>query len=137
MNMYTKSDHRERNRRKPSSKRNNEYLLENNMTKNVSNTQYVLDDIVINTSTSNIHNITPSTNASITILNNVYLKIDLPAINNKVIQITPSTIRVLAFYTNNFSSVTGHLQNLSQQTHSSQTNPYTLFQNLKIKLSNR
>ena len=38
MNMYTKSDPSERNRRKPSSKRNNEYLLENNMAKKISNT---------------------------------------------------------------------------------------------------
>ena len=128
MIMYTKSDPKEHNRRKPSSERNNEYLRENNMTKTISNTQYMPDNIVINITTSNIHNIIPSTTASNTISNNIYLKRHLPANNIKIIQTTPSTIIVPAFYTTNFSSVTRHLQNLSQQTHLSQTNTYTLFQ---------
>ena len=37
MTMYTKNVPRERNRRKPSSKRNNEHLWENNMAKTISN----------------------------------------------------------------------------------------------------
>ena len=127
MNMYPKSVPRERNRRKPSSERNKKYLWKNNIAKTISNTQYMPDDIVINTTTSNIHNIILCTTASTIISNNINIKTDLPANNNKVIQTTPSTIRVSASYTTNFLSVTRNLQNLSQQIHSSQTKSYTLF----------
>ena len=128
MNMFTKSEPMERNRRKPSSERNNEYLREYNMIKTISNTQYVPDDIDINTTTSNIHNIIPSSTASNTISNNVSLKKVLPVNNNNVIQTTPSTIRVPASFTAKISSVTGQLHNSFQQTRPSQTNSYTLSQ---------
>ena len=97
------------------------------MAKTISNTQYMPDDVIINTTTSNIHSIILCTTASTIISNNINLKTDLPANNNKVIQTTPLTIRVPASYTTNFLSVTRHLQHLSQQIHSSQTNSYTLF----------
>ena len=84
------------------------------MAKTISNTQYVPDDIVINTTTSNIHNIIPSTTVSNTISNSIYLKTDLPANNNNVIQTTTSTIRVPVFFTMNYSPLIGKLQNSSQ-----------------------
>ena len=100
------------------------------------------DDIIINKTTSNIHNITPRTIASKNISNNIYLQTELLANNNKVIQTTPSLITVPASYTTNFSFVTRHLQNLYPKTQSSQTNSDTLFQSkgytsIKRKLNNR
>ena len=72
--MYNTPDLRERNRRKASSARDNKYLLENNMEKQISNTQSVPDDTVLSTTTSKIYNILPSTTASKTISNNIYKK---------------------------------------------------------------
>ena len=113
-NMSNKSEPRERNRRKPSSERNNEYLREYNMAKTISNTKYVPNDIDINTTTSNIHNKIPSSIASIKISNNIFLKIVLPTTNDNLIQTTTSTIRVPVSFTTNNSSVIGKLQNSFQ-----------------------
>ena len=95
------------------SARDNKYLLENNIVKQISNTQSVPDDTVLSTTTSKIHNILPSTTALKTISNNIYKKTDLPSNNNKVIKNFPSTTRVPASYTMTFSSVTRHSPKVS------------------------
>ena len=110
INIYTNNDPRERNHRKSGSEWNKRHIGDNNIATTIPTKQYMPDDTIIRTLTSNIHHLLPTTIDSNKLSNNICLQTELSANNNKLTQIVPSQKRVPVSYTTNLSSVTRHLQ---------------------------